>query len=329
MTDASSLNTLSSPDLILDHTDGLYVHKKRPQWGMAIMVWESDGKRAYQFQDGERRIFKEGFYDMMQEVDPPQETADEMQKILRRRLDDPQEHKRAIHTPIKAVYPFETQLTIFNILYPKGFNGAAWRSEKRGEDAAKVLKRHRDAAIKEARARLSKRRVEQLIEQNCALEVADDALAVMRYTDLVGGSVRNKWASLPDDERAQFGEALAMMLHADNPFPNRLDRFVQTMRKVLGRHPEWRASTVLPALLDPDDVVCIHSSTFRKQAGSIAPKIVYAKHATANSYKHFRKVAREVRTRLIDAGHEPQDMLDVHDFIQTTLRPSASKVLQG
>ena len=53
----------------LDHEDGLYRHTKRPEWGVAILAWERGGRRAYQFEDGRLRKFREGYYSLMKPVD--------------------------------------------------------------------------------------------------------------------------------------------------------------------------------------------------------------------------------------------------------------------
>jgi hypothetical protein len=51
-----SIDTRESPN-----EDALYRHKKREEWGVAVFLWERDGKRAFRFADGETRVFKQGF----------------------------------------------------------------------------------------------------------------------------------------------------------------------------------------------------------------------------------------------------------------------------
>ena len=48
----------------------VYVHRKRPQWGYAIVAWEKGDKRGYQFEDGQLRVFKDAFYGLFDRVDP-------------------------------------------------------------------------------------------------------------------------------------------------------------------------------------------------------------------------------------------------------------------
>ena len=46
----------------------LYQHTKRPEWGLAILAWDRGSRRAFQFEDGKLRVFKQGYYEMVEEV---------------------------------------------------------------------------------------------------------------------------------------------------------------------------------------------------------------------------------------------------------------------
>ena len=56
--------------------DTLYVHSKRSQWGMSILVYEGEGQRRYQFQDGQLRTFKDGYYQLLEPVVNPPDAAE-------------------------------------------------------------------------------------------------------------------------------------------------------------------------------------------------------------------------------------------------------------
>ena len=66
----------------------LYAHTKGQKWGLAILAWERGPCRGYQFEDGVLRIFKEGFYEMLEEVDAPADKAARVIAELRRKLGD-------------------------------------------------------------------------------------------------------------------------------------------------------------------------------------------------------------------------------------------------
>jgi hypothetical protein len=311
--------------------DGLYVHVRRAGWGVAILAWERGDKRAYQFEDGGLRVFKRGFFGLFEEIDPPDMDTEQMVEVLTQRLEDSTEMrlKREAHKPLTPLYSFETQLQIFTTLYPEGFEGAAWRKEKRGEGAGRRLKRHRDSAIEQARDMLSKERLDGLMAAGQASQIIKDAVTVMKQTDLVSNTDSKPLMTLDEAQVQVVAQALLAMLHGEEGrFLGRFDGWVQALRKICGARPGWRLATVLPALVMPDKEVCVRQSSFKNQAGSIAPNRVYTQRARRKPYRGFRKVARTVRQRLIEAGHAPKDMLDVHDFIHATLKPSARKAIE-
>src|SRR5688572_12808538 len=46
----------------------LFQHASRPEWGGALIAWERDGKRGYQFEDGQLRIFTTGHYYLLEPI---------------------------------------------------------------------------------------------------------------------------------------------------------------------------------------------------------------------------------------------------------------------
>ena len=82
---------------------------------------------------------------------------------------------------------FDDQLAVFEMLYPQGFTAGGWIADKRGEGAKRRLKRHRDAAIADARERLDVGRMDERI----SADDIDAAVAVARGCPVLaaGGSV--------------------------------------------------------------------------------------------------------------------------------------------
>ena len=62
----------------------LYQHSKMPDWGLAVLAWEREGRRAYQFQDGQLRIIKDGYYQLMEECEVNPREAAQVVASLRR-----------------------------------------------------------------------------------------------------------------------------------------------------------------------------------------------------------------------------------------------------
>ena len=69
-------------------------------------------------------------------------------------------------------------------------------------------------------------------------------------------------------------------------------------------------------------------SALRKQAAVFAPSRVYSRRPRRTAYDNYRRVAEATRERLEEEGYEPEDLLDVYDFIWATLRPAAAKKLE-
>lgn len=301
----------------LDHETGLYTHVKRPEWGVAIMAWERNGRRAYQFEDGRLRRFKEGYYSLMQpagQVEESEALVADLQAAIEAKRGSPGKQ-------LDPVAPFDDQVDLFAHLYPEGFKDEKWIIDHRTDGRA--LKRHREPSSADTREQLSKERCNELLGDGRHDELVADALEILASTDLVALRDVKTLRAMEDDERREFGEILRDLLHGDEDYGLRFKRYVEFLEEVLGGRPSWRLATALQALMYPEYHVCVRRSAFIRQAASIAPKAKYTKKPRRRSYANFRRVATAVQTRLEAAGHEPRDLLDVYDFIWNTLRNAA------
>lgn len=302
----------------LDHEEGLYRHVKRPEWGVAILAWEKENRRAYQFEDGRLRKFKKGYYSLMEPVDE----VPGSKKAVVDGLEDAIEVSRGEDPPqaLEPVAPFEAQVNLFLEKYPRGFNDEEWISDHRGRSSGRALKRHREPAMGETQELLSKENCERLIGQDRQGELMDAILGILGGTDLVALKHVKVLKKLDEGERREFAETIADLLHGEDPFSHRFKRYVEMMTKVYDGAPSWRIATALPALMYPHKHVCVRRSAFKRQAASIAPTARYSKRTKLRPYKNYQRVAYAVRKRLEAAGQEPRDLLDVHDFVWATLR---------
>jgi hypothetical protein len=299
----------------------LYRHTKRPEWGLAILAWDRGHTRGYQFEDGRFRKIKKGFYKLLEPVDEFDESGEIIRSSLAEAVLQPD---RNANRPLKEpVCAFEEQIGLFLQLYPKGFQDPDWIAEHRGEPGESALKRHRDPVLAETAERLSAERCEELISSGRQVELAKEIIEILAGTTLVPISYVKQLRRFDDDEKTLYAESVAKLLHGEEHFSRRFRAHLEAMEKLLGQRPSWRAATALPAIAHPDRHVSVRRSAFARQAGSIAPAARYARKPRASSYRNYRRVAMGVKKRLIDAGHEPRDLLDVHDFIWATLRKSA------
>jgi hypothetical protein len=299
----------------------LFRHTKRPEWGMALLAWERKGRRAYQFEDGTLRKIQEGYYELLgpvEEFDGPTEAvrANLQAAVSARRGGWHQEIQEAVCT-------FDDQIGVFVRAYPKGFEDEAWISDHRGLEGARSLKRHRDASIQQAQEIFDPARIKPLIEKGKYSEVLASILELLSSTDLVPMAHVKQLRALDDEGVAEYARAAVDLVTGEEPVDERYKEFLRTLTQLLGARPTWGVATVLLALTNPQDHVSVRRSSFLRQAGSISPTGNYTLKPTLPSYQSFRRVALGVRKRLQAEGHEPRDLLDVHDFVGMTLKKSA------
>jgi len=299
----------------------LFRHVKRPEWGVAILAWEQDDVRAYQFEDGRLRKIRKGFYKLLEPVEDfegPEEAV--LTNLHRAALTTDSEDSR---TAQKKVCEFDEQVSLFTRLFPKGFDDPEWIEEHRGDPSGTALKRHREPSVADAQEALSAERCAALIAEGQQEALAESIADLLAGTNLVPISHVKTLRRLDDEEKRRYAESVADLLHGDRRFEERFGDYLETLTSLLGGRPSWRVATVLPALVHPEEHVSVRRSAFIRQAGSIAPTGRYSRKARVAAYKNYRRVAIGVRKRLESAGHKPKDMLDIHDFIWATLRNSA------
>ena len=306
----------------------MYVHRKRPQWGRAVVVWEANDKRGYQFEDGRLRVFKTNFCHLFDEVDVPDDgVSDVLRKTLRTRaklLIERKERTSSGETPgVDAPYPFEDQVTIFLAQYPDGFQDKAWVSKLRGVDAKRRLKRHRDSAIAEAQEAFSEEKLSAQIAAGDHSEVIDTLIDQLQSTSLVQRSKVKPLIGFDAEQRVELAEAFFEVLYSDQPQVVTFKRYAQAF----GGATHWQLVTAPLALVQPDKHVCVRPSVFRKQAATMAPMALYSRDPSPHSYRDMRRVARATMEKLEEEGYKPRDFVDIYDFVWCTLRPSAEKYL--
>ena len=314
--------TLSVPPLSTDDIpDQLYRHSTKPEWGLAILAWERHGRRAYQFEDGRLRKIQEGYYDLLEPVDEEARPLDHVRTDLKAAVTSV-DHGQRRKAP-KAVCTFQAQLDLFTKLYPKGFTDPRWIEEKRGLPGGRELKRHRVPSIRAAREALEPIRGRALLKEGRQAELSQAILDVLAGTNLVPLSHVKTLRRMDEEETAQYAQVVFDLAHGEGPMDERFRTYLRTLTRILGGRPSWRIATALPALIHPETEVAVRRSAFLRQAGSIAPTGGYSRKPKTGSYRSFRRLAVKVKSNLERAGHKPADLLDVHDFIWTTLRKSA------
>jgi hypothetical protein len=301
----------------------LYQHSKRPQWGLAILAEESATTRSYQFQDGQLRTIKEGYYHLIEQVNRPIDRVEPLLRDLKNRLRlagvRRNESPAAAKSRANAI-PFDDQLTAFAALYPEGgFDSPEWIEGHR-TPKGRAVKRHREPAIAKANEVLSSEALKPLVDKGDWKGVQAAFLEVLKATDLVGSKDGTALRKLDDETLPAFGEALlALVESTDENVAERFAGFVVALEGS-GERPSWPLVTAPLALLHPHRHVAVKPTAFRAQARWLAPNLTYDPRPSYALYERFYRLAEAVKERLVAAGHTPRDLLDIRDFIGESLK---------
>ncbi len=305
----------------------LYTHTKAQQWGLAILAWERGPCRGYLFEDGILRIFKQGFYAMLEEVDAPADKAAAVIADLQRKLGDGEPNGGAAHArlPVPEL-SFDDQIRAFRLRYPDGFADRAWIARHRGKADARRSKGHAEAAFAEARESLAVGELDRVIGENRAFQLLQTAIRLIEHTSLLTNPQIAPLHALLPVRHASFAQSLRELLHGESPYELRFERFVAVMSQPRKPGPTWQLATVLPALIHPGEHICVRPTTFREQAKWMAPRLILGNTPGGAPYLRLVDMARAIKTALEGDGLAPRDLMDVHHFMVMTLAPSAKKL---
>lgn len=307
----------------------LYQHSKRKEWGLALLAWERDGKRGYQFEDGELRIFKEGYYQLLDEVEEVENKATIIAKLDAKRAGaakkDDKKKRGGISSKAEDMPTPGEQVLVFTALFPGGFDDPKWIKDQRGE-GGRALKRHRDHAIKRAQEELAKDSLDALLDAGQSRSVIERACTVLDKTDLVSKAQVDPLRKASRDTR--LAQALRDFLHGTDDVETRFAHLCRALATSTKKPPSWQLATALGSLVHPQEHVCVRPSVFALQALTMAPRLRPSKTPTSMAYVGYVKMSKAVIDQLIADGQTPRDLLDVHDFIWVTLRPAAKEVLE-
>ncbi len=305
-------------------TDTIYAHtKKKDVWGYAILAFESDDWRGYQFQDGRLRVFKTGYYDLLEPVLPRPEGTPRivanLKAMLAKTVDERVKPAKANEKPALS---FEDLLTVAKDLFPEGFSSEDYLTKVRGKDAKRRLKRHRDAAIADAQERLAKASFTKL----SPAEARDTLRSVITSTDLVNAKQITPIDSLPTELLPELQNAVMHMLYAKGPYEARFERFVQILERS-GDTVSWELATTPAALVFPDEHMWVKVTPMKRFLARFSPSLSLTPRATGFSYSRLVSMGGSLVEGLNGAGLEPSDFFDVaHLLSEITKPPSLSRL---
>jgi hypothetical protein len=211
------------------------------------------------------------------------------------------------------------QIPFFEKLFPGGFAGEVFMTEERGVLGAKGKLGYKEAAIALAQAELSLERFENADAQ----VLFDSAKKVLQATTIVfpmEGAI--PFAAMAAEDRATAMEALKDLLHGTDEYGERLQAFASALKmkdkKDAHKAASWPFATIFAAYMRPHECICVKPTAFASQAATLGMSVEKSQPVTASGYREFCEIATKTRESLLEAGHEPRDLMDVYSFIWRT-----------
>lgn len=297
----------------------VFHHAAKPEWGGAVIAWERDGKRGYQFEDGRLRVFTVLHYHLLERIDVSLDRVRMLRALLK--LPEHVETSGAVATTGDRP-TLDEQIAYFVDAFPDSFGGQRWRDQHRA-GAERARKRHRDAAIALARKELTQSSIASALERDRETEGVRTFAAVLGETDLVPGAHLHRLVALPPNRARVVLVGLFDLLFAGTGIEVRMRQWLQALTRGVDRAPTWSLATAPLALVAPDDHVCVHRASFAAQASAMGLRTRIAATPKGPEYIQLLGMARRVRERLTEMSSPPADLLDVYDFIVLTLHGRA------
>lgn len=213
----------------------------------------------------------------------------------------------------------QAQVAVFEQLFPGGFQGEAFTKDERGVPGATGKLGYKEAAITLAKQALSA----EAFASTPPEELFKNAVAVLAGTNIAFPMTDViPFRQLEGDDRAKALAGLKELLHGSGPYGERLERFTGSLNiKEAGgeaRKVTWPLATIFGGLFDPAQHVCVKPTAFAAQALMLGVAVEKTQPVNAAGYALFLEVAQKTKAALIEAGHQPRDLVDVYSFIYTT-----------
>ena len=307
-------------------------HSRREHWGRALMLWEREDKRAYQFEDGEVRVFAEPYFKFLvpaKRPDPVLRQELRAKAMAAGHIEGAKGRKKSERAKAAAgpVPNLDDQIAVFDELYPDAFHGTPWTEEHRERLQGRRLKKLRTPAVAEAKDKLAHEALQDCIDAGRHGEVVKRMVEVVGNTDLATSQQLAVFKELPEDK--EIAEALVGYLHDQRQGDLAT---MARLRRALARHGakklSWTALTAPRALLHPQDHMCVRPSVVRAQAKLINPRFKPGPVPCAEDYARCLELVMGVQERLTKAGFGPRDLFDVTSFMKETLSASNKDRLQ-
>ena len=193
--------------------------------------------------------------------------------------------------------------------YPGGFRGDRYLHEERD---------YKVEAHELAKTILSRAELERLLETQKFEEVCRSALRAVNKTNLIFPNEKKALRDglKPAERKKTFAVALHALLHGENSFRSRFQRFASVLSE-LGA-AKWTVATYFPFLMYPDRHQFIKPKYSQNAARVCAFDIKYTPKLTWKTYEQMLRFSDYLKSELADL--EPRDNIDIHSFMWAIAR---------
>jgi hypothetical protein len=194
--------------------------------------------------------------------------------------------------------------------YPGGFHGDRYLHEERD---------YKVAAHELAQTILNREEMERLVETRAYASVCRSALRAANKTNLIFPkekmALRNGLKRV--ERKKTFAVALHALLHGEDPFRSRFQRFASALDEVGAT--KWTVATYFPFLMYPDRHQFIKPKYSQNAARICAFDIKYSPKLSWLTYQQMLRFSDYLKSEL--AVLEPRDNIDVQSFMWAIAQP--------
>ena len=192
----------------------------------------------------------------------------------------------------------------FRDRYPGGFHGERYLHEER---------EYKVEAHELAKTILSREELERLLEARAYPDVCRSALQAVNKTNLIfpNEKMALRKGLKPAARKKTFAVALHALLHGENAFRSRFQRFASVLDEVGAA--KWTVATYFPFLLYPDRHQFIKPKNSQNAARICAFDIKYSPRLSWLTYEQMLRFSDYLKSEL--AVLEPRDNIDVQSFM--------------
>jgi hypothetical protein len=303
-----------------EKTPRLFVHKKRPEWGIGLLLQDTPDQWTLAFEDGQQRRLARAHPLLEPHASSPAETAAIIAKLTPKKKSGSAKSAggSGARKTKKGGATFAQQVKAFQRKFPGGFADPKYLVETGGTERGEH--RHNDAAIEDAKISLGSEALGALIDAGGFETVHRIAARLMSASrNLVVRFDVARFSGMSVSAYPRFAQALQELLHGSGREEDRWDAYVRSLKTE--RAPTWPMVTVLPALHFPEAKVYVRPSFFRRQAAVLGRVVPEEQIPSGRGYMQFRDLALNVRDELVACGQTPNDMWDVYRFVWLTMSP--------